>query len=166
MSRFGADASASPSVNVIQPEAVFAEARELVAPLDVDVKDGSLVAQADKGELGDAVWRVAMAATQIAERAARFRQPRHPREQAFTLEVERVLRDERRLPVEREVKLEGSSGHIHRATLFVPTTHTILEPVEATAHYNAISAIYAKSATWRTRTDTGDFRSLTISAMI
>jgi hypothetical protein len=48
------------------------------------------------------------------------------------------------VPVQREVKLAGSSGHTHRATLYVPAREAILEPIDPPAHYNTISSVYAK----------------------
>jgi len=46
--------------------------------------------------------------------------------------------------VEREVAIEGRSGHEHHATLYAPKSESILEPIAASAHYNRISAVYAK----------------------
>lgn len=122
---------------------LFAEAATLCRPWGVEVRDGALVTQADRDALGDAVWRTATAAALVAQRATAFRPPRQHERDRFAEEVERELRD-RAVGVERDVKLEGGSGHVHRATLYVPMGHAILEPIEAPVHYNQVSSVYTK----------------------
>jgi hypothetical protein len=121
-----------------------AEAEQVCRPLGVKVRDRALFADATREELGEAVWRVATAAHDVAELAVGFRKPRGVSgERYFVSEVEHELRN-RAVFVEREVELAGSSGHKHRATLFVPAREAVVEPIQAAAHYNTISAVYAK----------------------
>jgi hypothetical protein len=123
---------------------LFDEAATLSRPWGVEVRSGSLVVRAHRDTLGDAVWRTATAAALVAQRATTFRPPRRgPDRDQFTEEVERELRAHD-VPIRREVKLEGRSGHVHRATLYVPTAEAILEPIEAPGHYNQISSVYTK----------------------
>lgn len=92
--------------------------------------------------MGEIVWRVATAAAQVAQAAHVSRPWRQPREESeFAVEVERTLRN-RKLPIERGHRLQGRSGHKHRATIFVPTSHAVLEPVSG--HWNQVTATYAK----------------------
>lgn len=123
----------------------FAQAESLCAPFGVRVANGILSVQVDAKCLGDAAWRVATAAATVHHHASGFRRPRQHQDTPsyFVTEVERELLN-RKLHVERNVKLEGSSGHPHRATIFVPESESILEPIEAAAHYNRISSVYAK----------------------
>jgi hypothetical protein len=124
---------------------LLAEAAVICRPFGVDVTQGVLVAQANQHDLGDAVWRTATAAIVVAQTAAGFRRARRQHDDhRFTAEVEQELRQRRRLPVQRDFKVEGSSGHTHRATLWVPTVHAIVEPIHAPAHYNQIASVYTK----------------------
>jgi hypothetical protein len=109
----------------------------------VDYVSRRVLAHAELDALGEVVWRVSSAAAQIAQAADYFRPKRreHP-ERRFVGEVERTFR-ERQLPVERERKIEGKSGHRHRATIFLPSTEAVVEPVGA-GHWNKVTAVYAK----------------------
>ena len=50
--------------------------------------------------------------------------------------------DRRELPVEVEHELVGRSGHAHRATIYLPKTETVVEPIEG--HWNRVTAAYAE----------------------
>jgi hypothetical protein len=110
----------------------------------VEYRSRQVSARSRLSEVGEVVWRVSSAAAQIAQAAESFRPKRreHP-EREFVGEVERTFL-ERQLPVEREKrKIEGKSGHKHRATIFVPERQAILEPLGAD-HWNKVYAVYAK----------------------
>ena len=114
--------------------ALEAEAQLTAEPWGIDFKSGALITQVDHVELGDAVWRTAQAAAAVAQTAFRFRKPRPDRvkDNAFAAEVELELRAHN-VAVKREVKLDGGSGHAHNATIYVPSSHAIVEPINATA---------------------------------
>lgn len=123
---------------------LFAEADQLSRPVGVQVRSEALAVQASRDDLGDAVWRTATAAALVAQMAIRFRRPRRQHgERVFVQEVEQELLN-RSVAVQREVKLEGHSGHAHRATLYVATVEAVLEPIEAPGHFNQISSVYTK----------------------
>ena len=105
--------------------------------------EGRLGAQCDPGDLGEVVLRVASASAQVAASIACQKPSRRKEseENEFVQLVDETLR-ERHVPVEREHKLEGSSGHSHRATIYVPHTHSILEPVGG--HWNQVASVYTK----------------------
>jgi hypothetical protein len=108
----------------------------------VEYSGGRITTRASWETLGEFVWRVATAAAQAGQAAHTTRPRRRQREEReFAVEVERTFR-QRQLPVEREYRLQGRSGHKHRATIFVPSTHTVVEPV--TGHWNQVTATYAK----------------------
>jgi hypothetical protein len=105
---------------------------------------GRLFAECGWEDLGECVWRVAMASVQIAQVAGALR-PRAQRESAkeseFATTVEQGLRS-LRLDVKREKQLVGASGHRHRATIYLPAAATVIEPVAG--HFNQVYAVYAK----------------------
>lgn len=104
---------------------------------------GRLTTQAEWADVGDSVWRLAMAAAQIAHSAGGVRTKREPQaSEEFTHEVESTLRSRPGLRIERERKVEGRSGHSHRATIFLPSSHAVLEPI--TGHMNQVNATYTK----------------------
>lgn len=117
-------------------------ARAVCRAHDVEYSAGRLTVRCGWDTLGEYVWRVATAAAQVSQAASISRPRRRPTspENEFAIEVERTLRQ--RLPIEWEHRLQGRSGHRHRATLFVPTSHAVLEPV--TGHWNQVTATYAK----------------------
>jgi hypothetical protein len=109
----------------------------------VAVFEGRLGTQCLPAELGEAVLRVASASAQVATSIACQKPSRRKEseENEFVRLVDETLRNSN-VPVEREHKLQGSSGHSHRATIFVPHTHTILEPVGG--HWNQVASVYTK----------------------
>ncbi|HEX7279669.1 MAG TPA: hypothetical protein VF255_08620 [Solirubrobacterales bacterium] len=109
----------------------------------IAVFEGRLGTQCTPSELGENVLRVASASAQVAASIACQRPSRRKEseENEFVRLVDETLRQSN-VPVEREHRLQGSSGHSHRATIYVPHTHTILEPV--TGHWNQVASVYTK----------------------
>lgn len=109
----------------------------------VAVYEGRLGAQCTREELGESILRVASASAQTAARIACQKPSRRKEseENEFVRLVDETLRHEN-VPVEREHRLQGSSGHSHRATIYVPHTHSILEPVGG--HWNQVASVYTK----------------------
>lgn len=111
--------------------------------LGVNLFEGRLATQCDQRELGESIWRVATAAAEIAG-AMKYSKPQRRKEteeNEFVRLVAQTLR-ERNIPVERGHKLEGSSGHPHIATIWVPGTHSIIEPVGG--HWNQVASVFTK----------------------
>jgi hypothetical protein len=104
--------------------------------------DGRFSALATPEMLADVIWRVGQASSDLAH-ALTVQRPDVARDEPFVDEVESELKL-RGVPVEREHRLEGASGHAYRATLYVPQTHTILEPLAADGAWNAASAVYVE----------------------
>jgi hypothetical protein len=121
------------------------EARAICEPFGISVSDSALTAWTDLRGLGDTVWRAAMSAVAVANLSHGFRKSRvhHHREHAFVAEVQAELLS-RHLPVSREVKMLGSSGHTHRVTIYLPVVHAVLEPIGGEGHFSQISAVYTK----------------------
>jgi hypothetical protein len=105
--------------------------------------EGRLGAQCKPQELGGIVLRVAGASAQLAASIACQKPARRKEteENEFVRLVDETLR-ERHVGVERDHRLQGSSGHSHKATLYVPHSHSILEPVGG--HWNQVASVYTK----------------------
>jgi hypothetical protein len=114
----------------------------ICTPLGVTFTEGRLQTRAALDTSAEAIWRVATAASRISQAAVAFSPRRRQRtEGQFVAEVEHALRD-RNVPVERERKLVGASGHQHAATIYVPGHEAILEPI--IGNWNQVYAVYAK----------------------
>lgn len=116
----------------------------LASAWDVRVAKGRIAADSDDKTLGECIWRVASASAQIAGTVDALR-PRSAvvREDEFVQIVDRTLR-ERDFSVERGNKLEGGSGHKHSATIFLPSSESVIEPISEDPNWNRVNATYAK----------------------
>lgn len=132
--------------------AAFKEAAKTVVDVfgvEFDVKrgEGHLFARCDQEQVGEYVWAVASAAARLAQIAAGF--PPRKSELAeqeepapeFTQTVTRVF-ETKNVKVQRDHSLKGSSGHVHKATIYIPTNETVVEPVRG--HWNQVTSAYAK----------------------
>jgi hypothetical protein len=104
---------------------------------------GRVGVESSPQSLGDAVLRVAAASAQVASTLARQgpAKQRESDENEFVRLVDETIR-ERHVPVEREHRITGSSGHSHKATIYVPHSHSILEPVWS--NWNQVASVYTK----------------------
>jgi hypothetical protein len=109
----------------------------------VIASDGRLGAECDPQALGELILRVASASAQVAAGIASQGPAKREEseENEFVHLVDETLR-ESHVPVEREHKIEGSSGHPHKATIYVPQSHSILEPVWG--NWNQVASVYTK----------------------
>jgi hypothetical protein len=107
----------------------------------VELVRGRLTSRCELAEIGEHVWRVGTAAAQIAQLALAVHPRKRRKEREFVHEVEATLQ-KRHVQIERGREIEGRSGHIHHATIVLPHTETILEPVAD--HWNAVATTYAK----------------------
>jgi hypothetical protein len=119
------------------------QAKTISASLGLQFAEGRIMVEASRDGLGDAVWRIATAASLIAQASASFhpRRRQHREESPFVREVEHTLK-ERHVGVQREFTLAGESGHKHKATLYVPKVEAIVEPISG--HWNQVASVYAK----------------------
>lgn len=109
----------------------------------VEYKNRQVLAHCDLEQLGETVWEVSSAAAQVAQASEVFRPKARPRvEREFVGEIEHVFL-ERRLPVERERRIEGRSGHYYSVSIFLPEPEAILEPV-GSGHWNKATSVYAR----------------------
>jgi hypothetical protein len=118
-------------------------AERIAREWNVQFLHGRLSADAEPPSIAEAAWRVASASAQVAHLALYYQPRRKKRERRFAATVEKQMRQQQ-ITVEREHRLEGSSGHPHRATFYIPKHEVVLEPVTPDAHWNLISTIYAK----------------------
>jgi hypothetical protein len=109
----------------------------------IRASEGRLGAECGPRELGEFVLRVASASAQLAASIAcqGSAKRRESEEHEFVKLVDETLR-ESHVSVEREHKIEGSSGHPHKATIYVPGSHSILEPVWG--NWNQVASVYTK----------------------
>lgn len=111
---------------------------------DVRIAKSGITADADQNNLGECIWRVASASVQAAQAIGGLRpKPTVVHEDEFVQVVDQTLRD-RDLSIERESKLAGKSGHNHTATIFLPATESVVEPISAETNWNRVNATYAK----------------------
>jgi len=111
--------------------------------------NGRLFAETTWDRLPEYVWAVATVAAQLAQAVAMHRpkQQREPEpEPEFVSVVARDL-SARGAQVERQHRLSGKSGHRHQATLYVPQTETVIEPVGG--HWNQVTSVFARLADLR-----------------
>jgi hypothetical protein len=103
----------------------------------------SVLCDDEVADIVEHVWNVALTSAQVAQALAVLRQRLGDGEsdRAFAREVEQTLRS-RNVTFERTHKVEGKSGHVYRATIFVPHLEAVVEPV--TGHGNQVSAVYRK----------------------
>lgn len=118
-------------------------ARRAAASHGVKAYEGRLGTQCVPAELGESVLRVGSASAQLAATIAcqKPNRRRESEENEFVRLVDETLKKSN-VPVEREHRLRGASGHSHRATIYVPQSHAILEPVGG--HWNQVASVYTK----------------------
>lgn len=111
---------------------------------DVRIAKDRIAADASDKTLGECIWRVASASAQMAGAVDALR-PKTAvvREDEFVQVVDRTFR-ERDFSVERESKLAGGSGHQHKATIFLPSSESVIEPISQDTNWNRVNATYAK----------------------
>jgi hypothetical protein len=109
----------------------------------VRASGGRLGAECSHEGLGESVLRVASASAEVAAGIA-CQAPtkrKESEENEFVRLVDQTLRDSH-VAVEREHKIDGSSGHPHKATIYVPDSHSVLEPVWG--NWNQVASVYTK----------------------
>jgi hypothetical protein len=116
---------------------------EMIAErFDVQFVRGRVIARVDHDSLPEACWRVAQASAAIAEGAS-FLTPVPTPRPTFSELLWDALR-QRVDSVERNKPLRGLSGHEHRATIFVPATEAVLEPIAGRKAWDRATNVYAE----------------------
>lgn len=128
--RVGKKLSSEPAIRIAQRYGAMFEDRQLVTTVE----------RGD--ELADACQRIALAAAGLAEGATWIKR-RPSREVEFVDVIAGELR-QREIQVEPKRTLEGASGHAHTASLFVPATETVIEPVGGERAWTVATAVYAE----------------------
>lgn len=103
---------------------------------------GAVVARVDADGVAEACWRVAQAAAAIAE-AATYQRRQQPKEATFVDAVATELRG-RELSVKTEVELEGASRHHYVASVYLPATELVIEPISGEQAWNKAAAVYVQ----------------------
>lgn len=125
-------------------KALHEMALQFAAEAGLTYDRGQFSTQTEGAETADAVWRVASASVRLAEAAVLYHpRRRRSRENEFVRTVELDLLD-RRVPVNREERLVGSSGHVHRVTFVLPRQEAVMETVGAEGYWNQVTSVYAR----------------------
>ena len=110
--------------------------------LGVRFESGVVVTRVASEAVAEACWRVAQAAAAIAE-AQTYQRKQQPKEATFVEAVTRELRS-RDLAVETEVELHGASSHAYLASVYLPATETVIEPISGEQAWNKARAVYVE----------------------
>jgi len=110
--------------------------------LDVSFEGGVVVTRVAFDRVAEACWRVAQAVTAIAE-AQTYHRRQQPKEATFVAAVSAELR-RRRLRVQTEVELQGASQHPYVASVYLPATETVIEPISGEQAWNKAAAVYVE----------------------
>jgi hypothetical protein len=126
----GAKAIGSPAAEIARRFGAVFEGGELTTTVEGDA------------DVADACQRIACAAAGVAEAATYLRRQR-PKEMEFVDVITSKLH-QHEIEVEAERKFEGASGHPYTATLFVPDTETVIEPIGGERPWNVATAVYVE----------------------
>lgn len=123
--------------------AIGIPAAEIARRFDAVFDGGQLTTTVEReADIADACHRVARAAAGVAE-AATFLRRQRPKEIEF-IDVIAGKLHQREIEVESQRKLEGASGHPYTATLFVPGSETVIEPVGGERPWSVATAVYVE----------------------
>jgi hypothetical protein len=115
-------------------------ASNLAHRFGVSFDQGRIETLCSDEELEHACWRVAMAAAAIGAADAYVRAPRA--ENTFATLIAETLAKETQ--VVRNRRLPGASGHEHKVSIFIPRTHTVVEPVGGVEAWRTARLVYAE----------------------
>lgn len=130
-------------VGILGTKAVSEPASKIARRYNATFDSGQLVTTVDReSDVADACQRIALAAVGVAE-GLTWGKRRTPKILEFIDVVSSEL-CRREIEVEAKRMLEGASGHPYTASLFIPTTETVIEPVGAERSWNAAAAVYVE----------------------
>ncbi|HEY4278683.1 MAG TPA: hypothetical protein VGM91_10705 [Conexibacter sp.] len=127
-------------VGYVNERRLSESAANLAHRFGVRFEQGRVEATCTNDELEETCWRVALAAAAIGAADAFLRPPRS--ENTFARLVADALSEGAR--VERNRRLSGASGHEHRVSIFLPKTHTIIEPIGGEEAWRTARLVYAE----------------------
>ena len=127
-------------LGTVNPRRLTEAATNLASRFGVRFEQGRIELVCEARDLEQTCWRVAMAAAAIGAADAFVRPPRA--ENTFTSLIASTL--ERTTRVERNQRLAGASGHKHNVSIFLPTTHTVVEPIGGPEAWRAARLVYAE----------------------
>jgi hypothetical protein len=122
--------------------AITQPASTICRRLDLSFEDGAVVGRSGLEDLSATCWRVAQAASAIAE-AATYQQTSSPKATALVTMLESEFRT-RSVQIQVDAVLRGASGHTYTASLFVPDREAVLEPIGAEKAWNKAAAVYVE----------------------
>lgn len=108
----------------------------------VRFESGVIVTRVARDAVAEGCWRVAQAAAAVAEAQTYQRKPQ-PKEATFVEAVTRELRG-RDLAVQTEVELHGASSHAYVASVYLPASETVIEPISGEQAWNKARAVYVE----------------------
>ncbi len=130
-------------VGKIASRTISTPASEIARRFDAMFDSGQIATMVDaEADVAEACQRVASAAVSIAE-AATYLRRRAPKETEF-VDVIAGEFHRRNIKVEAKRSLEGASGHPYTASLFVPNTETVIEPVGGERPWSVATSVYAE----------------------
>ncbi len=124
-------------------------ARAMCLAAGVEWVNGRISKVVHRDRIPEAVWDVANASrdatvTYEVHSAPRRRGPAKTQEQ-FENEVSSQL-ELLNVGAERKVPIAGASGHVYRASVYLPATETVVEPLNDPRQFTSVSAIFTKFA--------------------
>lgn len=121
-----------------------APADKIAARHQVEFRNGRVIAPSvDEERVAEMCWRVAQASAALAE-AGTYLTPDQRPERPFRELLATWLEATADVRLERNRPVRGLSGYEHHATLFVPPTETVLEPVGGRKAWSVASKVYAE----------------------
>lgn len=124
------------------PKGVGPIAASVCKRFGASFESGVIVARVERDAIAEGCWRVAQAAAAIAE-AQTYQRRQQPKEVTFVEAVARELRG-RDVPVQTEVELHGASSHAYVASVYLPASETVVEPISGEQAWNKARAVYVE----------------------
>jgi hypothetical protein len=127
----------------ITSKVIGSPASEIARRFDAMFDSGQITTTVEnEADIADACQRIASAAVSVAE-AATYLRRRAPKETEFVDVIASKLQ-QRDIEVEAKRQIEGASGHPYLASLFVPKTETVIEPVGGERPWSVATSVYAE----------------------
>ncbi len=108
----------------------------------VAFEGGIIVTRVERDAIAEACRRVAQTAGAIAE-AQTYQRKQQPKEATFVEAVTKELR-KHELAVQNEVQLHGASQHAYTASVYLPASETVIEPISGEQAWNKARAVYVE----------------------
>lgn len=129
-------------IGFLGERAARTRAEPIAKRFDVEFVRGRVTTRANYHSLPEACWRVAQASAAVAEGTS-FLPSQPTGRPTFDDLLWNALRH-RVDTVEREKPLRGLSGHEHRASLYIPSTEAVIEPIAGRKSWDRATRVYAE----------------------